>query len=81
MTSPVPNRDLPAEILIFVGASCVVLGGLVAAFTGPLQLTDGSWLAAYLVLVCGEAQYRSMLVGLLVGTRTCVFLAHMRRAG
>jgi hypothetical protein len=34
-----------------------VLGGLAAAATGPLQLAQGSWLAAYLVLVGGVAQY------------------------
>lgn len=37
------------------GAVCVVLGGLVAAVTGPLGLAKGSWAAAYLVLVCGTA--------------------------
>lgn len=37
------------------GAACVVAGGLVAAVTGPLDLAKGSWLAAYLVLVCGVA--------------------------
>lgn len=41
------------EILIVAGTGCVVLGGLVAAVTGPLDLPKGSWLAAYLVLVCG----------------------------
>lgn len=39
-----------------VGGICIVLGGLVAAVTDPLQLPDGSWLAAYLVLVGGVAQ-------------------------
>lgn len=39
-----------------VGSGFVVLGGLVAAVTGPLHLPLGSWLAAYLVLVCGAAQ-------------------------
>ena len=39
--------------MVFVGWVCVVLGGLVAAVTGPLGLDRGSWLAAYLVLVCG----------------------------
>lgn len=33
----------------------MILGGLVAAVTGPLGLAKGSWLAAYLVLVCGVA--------------------------
>lgn len=39
------------------GACFVMLGGLVAAITAPLDLERGSWLAAYLVLVCGVAQY------------------------
>lgn len=39
------------------GAGFVVLGGLVAAVTDPLDLARGSWLAAYLVLVGGVAQY------------------------
>lgn len=37
------------------GAAFVVLGGLVAAIARPLDLEKGSWLAAYLVLVCGVA--------------------------
>lgn len=40
-----------------LGATSVVVGGLVAAVTGPLVLSKGSWLAAYLVLVCGVPQY------------------------
>jgi hypothetical protein len=43
--------------MVVLGGCCVVLGGLVAAVTGPLTLDKGSWLAAYLVLVCGVAQY------------------------
>jgi hypothetical protein len=39
-----------------VGSGFVVLGGLAAAVTEPLHLALGSWLAAYLVLVCGAAQ-------------------------
>lgn len=46
----------PARVFFVVGSCCVVLGGLVAAVTGPLELDKGSWLAAYLVLVCGVAQ-------------------------
>lgn len=37
------------------GAAFVILGGLVAAVARPLDLEKGSWLAAYLVLVCGVA--------------------------
>lgn len=51
------NRSTPATVLIVIGCCCVVLGGLVAAVTGPLALAHGSWLAAYLVLVCGVAQF------------------------
>jgi hypothetical protein len=40
-----------------LGAISVVTGGLVAALTGPLALWKGSWLAAYLVLVCGVPQH------------------------
>lgn len=39
-----------------VGIAAIVVGGLVAAVTGPLQLAKGSWLAAYLVLICGVGQ-------------------------
>ena len=39
-----------------LGVALVVLGGLVAAVTGPLELAKGSWLAAYLVLVAGVSQ-------------------------
>lgn len=46
----------PAAALTIIGVVCVVLGGLVAAVTGPLDLVHGSWAAAYLVLVAGAAQ-------------------------
>ncbi|GAA2111621.1 hypothetical protein GCM10009841_34540 [Microlunatus panaciterrae] len=48
---PVTERIAVAHAVL--GACCVVLGGAVAAATGPLVLHKGSWLAAYLVLVCG----------------------------
>lgn len=72
MRAPVPGHDPagrverpdhltlrvdPATALTAVGGCCVVLGGLVAAVSGPLDLARGSWLAAYLVLVGGVAQY------------------------
>ena len=47
----------PATVLTTTGISSIVLGGLVAAVTGPLGLAHGSWLAAYLVLVGGVAQW------------------------
>lgn len=40
----------------WIGIGSIVAGGLVAAVTGPLELADGSWAAAYLVLVAGVAQ-------------------------
>lgn len=49
---PAPTGPGP---LFIAGVACVLLGGLTAAFTGPLDLTKGSWAAAYLVLVCGAA--------------------------
>jgi len=45
-----------AAVFFIVGACAVVTGGLVAAITGPLALSSGSWVAAYLVLVVGVAQ-------------------------
>lgn len=41
---------------VAIGTICVVVGGLVAAVTGPTGFEDGSWMAAYLVLVGGTAQ-------------------------
>lgn len=43
--------------LLVAGAVSIVLGGLVAAVTGPFDLEHGSWAAAYLVLVSGVAQW------------------------
>lgn len=43
--------------MVAVGCVAVVLGGLVAAVTGPLGWAKGSWAAAYLVLVVGVTQY------------------------
>lgn len=43
--------------LLLTGGASIVLGGLVAAVTGPLDLRHGSWTAAYLVLVSGVAQW------------------------
>jgi hypothetical protein len=51
------GRLTPSAVLIVIGSCCVVLGGLVAAATGPLGWVRGSWAAAYLVLVGGVAQY------------------------
>ncbi|MPV38675.1 hypothetical protein GB881_16790 [Georgenia subflava] len=41
---------------VLVGSMAVIAGGLVAAVTGPASLADGSWAAAYLVLVAGVGQ-------------------------
>ena len=48
--------DRYATIFFVAGSACIVAGGLVAAATTPLGLHNGSWSAAYLVLVCGVAQ-------------------------
>lgn len=50
-------RSDPATVLILIGICSVVFGGLVAAVTGPFDLVQGSWLAAYLVLVGGVTQW------------------------
>lgn len=52
-----PVTRAPAGTLIAIGAGAVVLGGLVAAVTGLFGWEHGSWVAAYLVLVVGVAQY------------------------
>lgn len=52
-----PVTRAPGGALIAMGAGAVVLGGLVAAVTGPFGWEHGSWAAAYLVLVVGVAQY------------------------
>ncbi|KRE38388.1 hypothetical protein ASG73_05425 [Janibacter sp. Soil728] len=49
--------SVPARALTALGALGVVLGGLVAAVTGPMDWAKGSWAAAYLVLVVGVAQH------------------------
>lgn len=53
-----PSRPAgPALAHRVLGASSIVIGGLVAAVTGPFGWENGSWAAAYLVLVTGVAQY------------------------
>lgn len=52
-----PTAGGSGTALTVTGVCCIVAGGLVAAVTGPLGLEHGSWLAAYLVLVGGVAQY------------------------
>lgn len=53
----VDEQTAGARFMVIGGAGCVILGGLVAAVTGPLGLENGGWLAAYLVLVCGVGAY------------------------
>ncbi|WP_441399947.1 hypothetical protein [Arthrobacter sp. 2YAF22_2] len=53
----VPGMNgVPERVGYAAGVGFIVLGGLVAAIAGPLHFDRGSWLAAYLVLVCGVAQ-------------------------
>lgn len=47
----------PGPVMVALGGVAVVLGGLTAAVTGPFDWAKGSWVAAYLVLVVGVAQY------------------------
>lgn len=49
----IPRRAVP---FLLVAAAAVVAGGLAAAVTGPTGWDDGSWVAAYLVLVVGVGQ-------------------------
>jgi hypothetical protein len=53
--APVGDRPRPGACSI-LGTASIIVGGLVAAVTSPLQLAHGSWAAAYLVLVNGVAQ-------------------------
>lgn len=48
--------DRYSTVFVLVGVCCVIAGGLVAAVARPLSLAEGSWLAAFLVLVGGVAQ-------------------------
>lgn len=41
---------------LYVGVICIIAGGAVAAVSDPFSFEQGSWLAAYLVLVGGVAQ-------------------------
>lgn len=51
-----PSRyRIDLDLHVASGAAFVVLGGLVAAVSRPLDVVKGSWLAAYLVLVVGVA--------------------------
>lgn len=43
-------------VMLALGCVYIVIGGLVAAFTGPFGWGHGSWAAAFLVLVLGVAQ-------------------------
>ncbi len=52
----IQGRWPAARDLVLVGSVNVVLGGLIAAITGPTGFELGSWTAAYLVLVGGVAQ-------------------------
>ena len=64
-----PRNVAPARFMTAVGGACIVLGGLVAAATDPLNLSKGSWLAAYLVLVGGVAQWAMGVMQAPAGTR------------
>lgn len=50
------ERWRAARSFVLVAGTAIVVGGLVAGVTGPLELEHGSWAAAYLVLVVGVGQ-------------------------
>lgn len=50
------TRASEAGAFLLTGAGCIVAGGFVAAVARPLDLSLGSWAAAYLVLVAGVVQ-------------------------
>lgn len=49
---PIRRSSIP---FLWVGTSAIIVGGLIAAVTSPLNLAHGSWAAAYLVLIVGVA--------------------------
>lgn len=50
------ERCRAAVPAVAIGTACVVAGGLVAAFSAPMDIDHGSWVAAFLVLIGGVAQ-------------------------
>lgn len=46
----------PDSTMYLTGFGAIILGGLIAAVTDPVDLYRGSWTAAYLVLVVGASQ-------------------------
>lgn len=69
LTSGIRTVD-PARFMATVGVASIVAGGLVAAVTDPLDLSKGSWLAAYLVLVVGLAPWAMAAMQTRPGTRS-----------
>ena len=54
--SSFPENWIPARSFVAIGIACIIAGGLVAAATAPSPSENGSWAAAYLVLIGGVAQ-------------------------
>jgi hypothetical protein len=52
----VRDRWSRSSAFFVIGAVGIVAGGIVAAVTGPTGWSNGSWCAAFLVLVVGVAQ-------------------------
>lgn len=50
------QRWRPSMPFLAGGSLAIIAGGLAAAVTGPTEWDDGSWVAAFLVLVTGVAQ-------------------------
>jgi hypothetical protein len=58
MTMALPARPAPSSpsLVVGIGGTLVIAGGLVAAVNSAAPFAHGSWLAAYLVLVGGVGQ-------------------------
>jgi len=54
--SSVPAVPSGMQPFLVAGTSAIVAGGVVAAITGPTGWDDGSWVAAFAVLVTGVGQ-------------------------
>lgn len=71
----IPDAQVQARLLLCVpflvcGGVAIVTGGIAAAVTGPTGWQDGSWVAAYLILVVGVAQIGLGAGQALLSTRT-----------
>lgn len=73
-TTPVVSPTSSSPVLLAACVCAVIAGAVVAAVTGPTGWDDGSWVAAFLVLVIGVGQ-----LGLTAGQTMLVADAISRR--